>query len=549
MDFLRSHVSRRAFLRTTGLASLGLSGAALVGCGEDDAASTPTAAASSSSSSGTATVVASSATPVAGTQLPDNFVIANDAEPGDLSPWFGGFSQGLVTKQVCEPLVEPFLRLDSSGQPDWEVRGVLAESFEKISDQGFRLKLRKGVKFHTGEDWDADAAVASFKFLTDPEVLEPLAKTSALGALVTRFEKIDDSTIEIEFARGGIEGLTLYMQLYYVGLPPSITSGTDGSALLDHPVGTGPLQFVSWSRGSEIVLEPFEGYWDSSVKVPFKTVKYITRPEPSVRALAVGTGEAHFAYNVGGEAGTQLEHWFAGAGFQTTMVRLNNATAPFDDIRVRQAANYAIDREAILDQIFKGTARPTTFFSFQPSDAEAFAFDPDKASALLKEAGADGVEVELSYGEFRIPEEEELAQIYKGFLDAVGFKVTINRLEKAAYNEASAAEFKNQPEMLIETTSSGNYFDIEGALRDKFGCEGSGTFCEPDVEARWANLSALSFEERGDVVAEIAKTLQEDYSPRMWIAAVQQVHGLAPFVDPAGMPVNLFIRVRDMKFA
>lgn len=283
--------------------------------------------------------------------------------------------------------------------------------------------------------------------------------------------------------------------------------------------------------------------------IPFSRVKYITRPEPSVRALTIETGEAHFAFNVGGEAGTGLEHWFAGAGFQTTMIRLNNSMAPFDDVRVRRAANYAIDREAILDQIFLGTARPTTFFAFQPSDAEPFPYDPAMAASLLAEAGADGVEVELVYGEFRIPEEEELAQIYKGYLDAVGFKVTLNRLERAAYNEASGAAFENQPPMVIESTSSGNYFDIEGALRDKFGCEGSGTFCEPDVEALWSGLGALSFEERGAQVAEVARILQEDYAPRIWIAAVQQVHGLAPFLDPSGMPTNLFVRMRDMKFA
>ncbi|MCA9850103.1 MAG: hypothetical protein KC461_05580, partial [Dehalococcoidia bacterium] len=165
------------------------------------------------------------------------------------------------------------------------------------------------------------------------------------------------------------------------------------------------------------------------------------------------------------------------------------------------------------------------------------------------EAGADGVEVTLSYGEFRIPEEEELAQIYKGYLDAVGFKVTLNRLERAAYNEASGADFENQPQMLIETTSSGNYFDIEGSFTDKFGCDGSGTFCAPDVEAQWQGLGSLSFEERSAKVAELAKLLQDEYAPRMFIAAVQQVHGTAPFVDPSGMPVNLFVRMKDLKFA
>lgn len=555
MDSITSRVSRRRFLSVTGLTGLGLAGAALVGCGEDDDADTPSSTDSGSSASATgtasasATTVASSATPVAGTEMPAEFVFANDAEPGDLGPWFGGFSQGLVTKNIYEPLVEPFLTLNEDGTPNWTIRGALAESWEKTGDATFRIKLREGVTFHTGEEWNADAAIASFHFLTNEDIITPLQKTNPLASLLPRFEKVDDHTIEVDIARGGLEALTLYMQLYYVGLPPSITSGTDGAALLEHPVGTGPLQFMSWSRGSDIVLEPFADYWDSSVEIPFTTVKYVTRPEPSVRALTIDTGEAHFAFNVGGEAGTSLPHWFAGAGFQSTMVRLNNVKPPFDDIRVRRAANYAIDRDAILEQIFRGTARPTTFFAFQSSSAEPFPYDPEMATSLLSEAGAEGAEVELAYGEFRIPEEEELAQIYKGFLDAVGFNVTLNRLERAAYNEASAAEFANQPHMLIESTSSGNYFDVEGSLADKFGCEGSGTFCVPEVEEQWAGLSSLSFEDRASTVAEIARILQEDYASRIWIAAVQQVHGLAPFVDPSGMPTNLFVRMKDMKFA
>ena len=549
MHSFDSRVSRRRFISGAGLAGLGLAGVALVGCSEDEESTTATATSAASAASSATTVPTSSATPVAGTQLPDEFIFANDSEPGDLGPWFGGFSQGLVTKNIYEPLVEPFLTLNADGSPHWELRGALAESWEKTGDKTFTVKLRQGVKFHTGEEWNADAAVASFKFLTNPDVIDPIKKTNPLGGLYPRFEKTDDYTIEIDVARGGIEGLTLYGQIYYVGLPPSVTSGTDGAALLEHPVGTGPLKFVAFNRGSDIVLEPFEGYWDGSTNIPFKTVKFITRPEPSVRALTVNTDEAHFAFNVGGEAGTALEHWFAGAGFQTTMVRLNNAKAPFDDIRVRRAANYAIDRDAILEEIFRGTARPTTFFSFQPSDATPFPYDPDQAASLLAEAGADGVEVTLSYGEFRIPEEEELAQIYKGYLDAVGFKVTLNRLERAAYNEASGADFENQPQMLIETTSSGNYFDIEGSFTDKFGCDGSGTFCAPDVEAQWQGLGSLSFEERSAKVAELAKLLQDEYAPRMFIAAVQQVHGTAPFVDPSGMPVNLFVRMKDLKFA
>ena len=96
---------------------LGLAGVALVGCSEDEESTTATATSVASAASSATTVPTSSATPVAGTQLPDEFIFANDSEPGDLGPWFGGFSQGLVTKNIYEPLVEPFLTLNADSSP------------------------------------------------------------------------------------------------------------------------------------------------------------------------------------------------------------------------------------------------------------------------------------------------------------------------------------------------------------------------------------------------------------------------------------------------
>lgn len=247
MDSFESRVSRRRLLSGAGVAGLGVLGAALVGCSEDEETATATATAAASGGSGgaaaTSAAATSSSTPVAGTQLPAEFVFANDAEPGDLGPWFANFSTGLVTKNIYEPLVEPFLMLNPDGTPHWEVRGVLAESFEAVTPAIYRLKLREGVKFHNGEDWNADAAVASFNFLVSDDVMEPLQKTNFAKALFKRFEKVDEATVEIEFVSPGIEGLTLYQQFGFVGLPPSITSGTDGSPLLENPVGTGPLRF------------------------------------------------------------------------------------------------------------------------------------------------------------------------------------------------------------------------------------------------------------------------------------------------------------------
>ena len=208
-----------------------------------------------------------------------------------------------------------------------------------------------------------------------------------------------------------------------------------------------------------------------------------------------------------------------------------------------------MDRAAIIEGILGGAAVPLAFFAFQPVALDPFPYDPGRARALLDAAGAAGAELELVYGEFRIPEEELLAQAYKGYLDAVGLNVTLTRVERAVYSEASQAAFEDQPQLLIETTSSGNYFDVEGAFADKYGCDGSGTFCDPDVEALWSGLGSLSGQERIGQIQVAAETLHEEHTPRVWVAGVQQVHGHAPFVDTSRLPLNVYIQLQDLRFA
>ena len=572
-----ARISRRRLLGASGLGALGLAAAALIGCGAagDDepaptAAPTParptaapqataTAASSTPQPTATATARASAAastpaptaTPQAAAPqaaFPDELVIANEIEAPDLLPWLSGFGQMLVTRQVYETLVEPRLTLAADGSPQWEVVGALAESWEQQPDGlDWVFQLRPGVSFHNGEPWTAEAATASYELLASDEVTTELRKFQFLNSAITGMEATDELTVRASTPRPNPEFITLNVRLAFVGMPPSAIAGEGYLDFAEAPLGTGPYRFANWSRGQDIELERFGGYWGELPNMP--AVRYIARPEASVRALTVETGEAHFAFNVGIENARSLDAYTVGGGFQSTSIRLNNAKPPTNDIRVRQALNYAVDRTTIIDGILGGAAVPLAFFAFQPVTLDPFPYDPARARALLDAAGATGEELELVYGEFRIPEEELLAQAYKGYFDAVGLNVTLNRIERAVYRDASSAAFEDQPQLLIETTSSGNYFDVEGAFADKYGCEGSGTFCDLDVEALWSNLGVLSGQERIDQIQIAAQTLHEQYTPRVWVAGVQQVHGHAPFVDTSRLPLNVYIQLQDLRFA
>lgn len=472
----------------------------------------------------------------------DEFVIANEAEPASLLPWFGGFGSALVTRQVYESLAEPRMEQAADGSVTITWVPVLAESWERVDPVTWHFTLRQGVTFHNGEPWNADAAVASFQVLSDTEITNRLGQGNLLRG-ITSFTKVDDTTIEIVTPAPNSELLSPTLRLGFVGLPASVLKEGAIDAYAESPIGTGPYQFESWSKGEELKLTPFADYWDKAAPV-LGPLRYITRPEAAVRAQTIAAGEAQFAFNIGGQQASTIEHSVTGGGFQSTSLRLNNTIAPTNDIRVRQAINYAIDRDSIVEAIFGGHAVPTAFFGFQPVTLEPWAYDPDQATALIEEAGVADTELELVYGEGRIPEEDQLAEIYQASLEAIGLKIKLTKVEPVQYNEIGTQAFEEQPPLYMETTSSGNYAEVAGGLQDKYGCEGTGTYCNPDMDAAYAELLTLDGEERNAHLQMIAEQLNAE-APRCWVAVVQQVHGLAAGVNTT-FPLNAYIRFQDL---
>jgi len=315
-------------------------------------------------------------------------------------------------------------------------------------------------------------------------------------------------------------------------------------AFAENPVGTGPYQFASWSKGQEIVLTGFAGYWNAANVTLVDEARIVARPEAAVRAQSVASGETDFAYNVGAEQASALDASVTGGGFQTTSIRLNNQVAPTNDQNVRLAINHAIDRQGICDAIFLGQARPTAFFGFQPVTLEPYPYDPEMARSLIQEAGAEGQELELVYGEGRIPEEDQLAELYKVYLEEIGLSIRLTKVEPVQYNELGGGPFTEQPPLYMETTSSGNYGEIAGGLVDKYGSEGTGTFSDPAFDERFAALQALDSEERQAELQAIAEDLHV-IAPRAWVAVLEQVHGVSENVTP-NLPLNVFIYFTDL---
>lgn len=479
-------------------------------------------------------------------RLPEEFVVANETEPADLLPWFGGYGAGLVTRQIYQTLAEPRLTLDSSGAVQVTEVPVLASTWERVEPTRWRFRLRDGVTFHNGEPWNAAAAKFSFDTLANPELTARFGKTNTLR-VARACEIVDDMTIDVVTHMPDAETLRLYLRIGFVGIPPRLVAEQGIEALQERPVGTGPYRFLRWTRGQEIVLERFDGYWKNDGP-NMRRVRFLSRPEAAVRAQTVRAGEAHFAYNIGAEQARTLDRWVVGGGFQSCSIRLNNTIPPTNDVRVRRALNLALDRQAIVESIFLGAATPLAFFGFQPVELDPYPYDPETARRLIREAGAAGAELDLVYGEGRIPEEDQLAEIYKEAFDAVGLRVRLRKVEPRQYNELGTRPFPEQPPLYMEVTSSGNFGDVAGALKDKYGCQGTGTFCKPEYDQAFNELAALEGPARNARLQTIAERLHRDEVPRVWVAAVQQVHGLGPSVE-ADLPLNAYILLEDLRFA
>ncbi len=543
-------MSRRRLLARSAYLGGGLAAAAaLTACGGDDDDDSPSPTNTTAAGGNGSTPSAATQVPTPPANVPEEFIFAMEREPADLMPFFGAFDQVVALRGVNETLIRVNMTdEDQSGIAEVEYEGVLAESWERPDEVTWTFKIRPGVTFHDGEPWNAEAAATTFDTFLDAELAQSLGKFSISSRYFDRVEAVDEYTLQMSARFPIVEqeffGLAFY--LTYSAFSPKALNEMGIEGMRQAPVGTGPYLFDQWRTGQDITLVKNPDYWGQHTNID--RFRFVWRPEASVRAQTVRTGEAHFAWNIGPEQASSLENSVVGGGFQSNTLRLHNQKAPTDDIRVRRAINYALDKDGINAAIFGGTATPIGFFAYQPVEVPVWPYDPQQARALLEEAGAIGQEVELIYGEGRVPEEDQLAEIYKAQIDAVGLNVKLTKLERLQYSEVDQGPIEQKPALFMETTSSGNYGEVAGSLLDKYGCEGSGTFCNPAWDEEFTALNTLEGEERNSTIQDIATRLQEEETPRAWIMGINQVHGLAPNVA-TNFGINVYVHPGDLSFA
>jgi peptide/nickel transport system substrate-binding protein len=354
-----------------------------------------------------------------------DIVIARDQESITIDPQAGWDGASLI---VMRQMYNQLLQVDNN----MKIVPNLAESYKYLSGTQIQFKLRKGVKFHNGEEMKA----SDVKFSIQRAMASP--KVKAFAASITEVKVVDDYTVVIVTEK---PYAPLLANLCHTALSVVSEKAVKemGDGFKDHPVGTGPFKFSQWVSGDKIVLLKHKDYFAGAVAADSLTFR--TVPEGSSRTIALETGEVDMVYPVDPVDARRVASSKKMSLVETLSpkieyVSMNQKFKPFSDVKVRRAINYAINRQAIFDVVAEGKGKITDsvmsakIMGFNDK-VTSYEYNPEKAKKLLAEAGyPNGFDVVISIsGDMR----NRNAQLIQSDLSAVGINATIENLEWATF--------------------------------------------------------------------------------------------------------------------
>ena len=390
-------------------------------------------------------------------------IYARDGDADSLDPHK---TTTTLSWQVQRQLYDSLTALDAEGN----VQPSIAESWE-ISDDGreYTFHLREGVTFHDGTPLNAEAV----KFTFDRFVAEQTANPSksSIGPL-TGTEVVDGMTVKMTLEDPFAPLLTFLTDPFAGIISPAAVEAA-GEDFGNRPVGSGPFKFNEWVKGDRIVLDRFDEYkgvhpmYQHEGPAYLDQVIYRTMPEEQARLAALETGEVTMAE----PPLEEVERLQQDGNFTVTiapntgqLVFLEFAVhrAPFDDVRVRQAVGFGVDPASLvsiglndLSQATQCTVGPGILGGDSPVCAEAgFTHDPEKAKALLAEAGYGDAPLEVTLATWTGGNREDVAQLIQNQLNQVGFDVKLETMDIGSLNARVKAE--------NTTAEGGGFFDMMG---------------------------------------------------------------------------------------
>src|SRR5438094_1636391 len=352
--------------------------------------------------------------------------------------WFDpAESQGIITPYMIYYAVHDALAKPMPGQP---LAPSLAESWTVSKDHlAYEFMLRKGVRFHNGEPVTGEDVKFSFERYRG-------AAHKTLRERVAAVEVVDPGRVRFRLKQPWPDFLTFYATATGAGwiVPRKYVERVGDDGFKKAPIGAGPYKFVSFTPGIELVLEAFDQYWRKPPSVKRLVFKVI--PDEATRLAALKRGEVDIVYSIRGELAEELQKTpgltlkpvYPPAPFWLYFADQWDLKSPWHDVRVRRAANLAIDREGINQALTLGYSKltgsliPDSFEFYWPTPKPVF--DPAAAKNLLAEAGhPNGFDA----GEYSCDSSyANLGEAVVNNLREVGIRAQLRPLERAAFFEA-----------------------------------------------------------------------------------------------------------------
>jgi peptide/nickel transport system substrate-binding protein len=399
---------------------------------------------------------------------------------------------------------------------DGNIMPELAESWEIAEDRIYTFHLQQGVTFHNGNSFTAADVVHTFDRILDEET--GASRRTELSTMES-YQAVDDNTVEVVLSEPYASLLAVLggPESYIVNQEFSET-GADYTNTVN---GTGAFMLDDYEPDVRYVLVRNEDYWQSGLPRADRLVQ-MPIPDDTARINALRTGEINFVEYVPWQNMQELDDdpgFTLYQGFDLfNVVRLNPQRPPLDNPLVRQALNFAIDRQAIIDVAFGGQGIPITVALLQPGTPwyneeldGHWSYDPDRAVALLEEAGFAPGDISLSFAAATISVHMDTAQVVAQQLQQLGLSVEITQQEVPTLTERRTT---GDYQMMQDGLSSRP--DPDMVYTNFFGIGGSGYAAGVDYENE--ELEALldqgrttvEFEARKDIYRQFEEILVEE---------------------------------------
>ncbi|SPF57006.1 ABC-type transporter, extracellular solute-binding protein family 5 [Candidatus Desulfosporosinus infrequens] len=470
----------------------------------------------------------------------DTIAIAIPSEPSTMDVQFADDGN---MRAVTDNVIESLLTLDGKTM---KVIPALATEVSRIDNTTWDIKLRPNVTFQNGNPFTADDVVYSIKRIIDPNFKSNIA---GFFATFKDAQKIGDLEVHI-ITTGPDPSMPTRLTLLDILNQKEMLASPD--KIKTAVSGTGPYKIASWMKGQRIVLERNDNYWGT--KPAIKTVNYRFIEEDATRAAALRNGEIDFATNMLPEYVSTLPQIQTAEGLEFSLVRMNAVSGVMKDQKIRQAASYAINWDAISKSLYQGYASiapgqvlKPSYFGFN-KNLKAYPFDLAKAKQLLAEAGYKGETITFVGEQGRWLKDGEQEQAIAQMLRDAGFKVDVKML---AFSQWLGVLFPQDPTStppdMIFTFHSNDIYDADRTYSTYVLTTGSASSYPKTLDAQIiAARTELDTTKRQQEYEAISQTL---YDNPAWLNGIniKDIDGMGK--DVVYQPrEDMRLKVSEMSF-